>query len=51
MSSIPDLLFQFLSQFYITRYDMGSIISDFASLRSFTLFVLPIASIFNTDVF
>lgn len=40
MSSIPDLPFQFLSQFYITRYDTGGIISDFC----FTMFFYFICS-------
>lgn len=49
--SIPGLAFQFLSQFYITRYDTRDIISNFSLLHSCTLFVLSIDSIFKTDVF
>lgn len=40
--SIPGLAFQFLSQFYITRYDTRDIISNFSLLHSCVLFVLPI---------
>lgn len=48
--SIPYLAFQFLN-FFLTRYDTRGIISNFSFVHFYTLFVLSIDSIFNTDVF
>lgn len=48
---LTGLEFQFLSQFFITRYDSRDFMSKFSLLRSSTSFVLSIDFIFKTDVF